>query len=449
MTQYAVTDPRTGEVVEVYPTATDKEIDAALSSAAVAYRSWGRTSTVDDRAQLLRRVADLHEARADELADIIVREMGKPKAEALGELEFSAHIYRYYADNAEKFLADEPVDLLAGTGTAVIRRTSVGVLLGIMPWNFPYYQVARFAAPNLAAGNTIVLKHAPQCPESAAAIQSIFADAGFPEGAYVNVYATNDQVAAMIADPSIQGVSLTGSERAGSAVAEIAGRHLKKVVLELGGSDPFIVLGSDDLDSTVRAAVDARVYNTGQACNAAKRFIVIDKIYDAFVEKFYNQLTDAALASPLSSEAAATQLAAQVDRAVQAGAELRTTGQRSGAFFPAGVLTGVTRSNPVFREELFGPVAMVIRVGSEEEAVALANDTPFGLGSYVFTPDSGQAARVADQLDVGMVFVNGVDADGAELPFGGTKRSGFGRELGRYGIEEFVNKKLIRVITPD
>lgn len=447
MTEYAVRDPRTGELVAKYPTASDEDVLTAVDAAERAYRAWGRGSSVTDRTASLRRVAELHEERADALADIITREMGKPRAEARGEVEFSALIYRYYADHAAGFLADEPIALLGGEGTAIVRRAPLGVLLGIMPWNFPAYQVARFAAPNLAAGNTLVLKHAPQCPESAAALQAIFLDAGFPEGAYVNVYATNAQVADVIADPRVQGVSLTGSERAGAAVAEIAGRHLKKVVLELGGSDPFLVLGSDDLSATVQAAVDARVYNTGQACNAAKRFIVTDELYDDFVELFAQRLTEAAPESPLSSSTASDHLADQVARAVAAGAELRTTGARDGAFFPTGVLTGVTADNPVYREELFGPVAMVFRASSEDEAVAIANDTPYGLGSYVFTPDAEQATRVADRLDVGMAFINGVNADGVELPFGGVKRSGFGRELGRYGIEEFVNKKLVRTIT--
>jgi succinate-semialdehyde dehydrogenase / glutarate-semialdehyde dehydrogenase len=446
MTDYAVRDPRTGELVQTYPTASDAEITAALEQASAAAADWGRKTQVVERAQLVARVAELHVERREQLADLIVREMGKPRVEALGEVDFSALIYRYYADNGERFLADEPVDLLDGTGTAVIRRSPTGALLGIMPWNFPYYQVARFAGPNLVAGNAVVLKHAPQCPSSAEAIQQIFLDAGLPQGAYVNVYASNEQVATMIADPRVQGVSLTGSERAGAAVAEIAGRNLKKVVLELGGSDPFIVLSTDDLDATAQAAFDARVYNTGQACNAAKRFIVVDDLYDDFVDAFLAKLATAPAGSPLSSQAAADNLGSQVDRAIAQGAELRTVGERDGAFFPAGVLTGVTPANEVFREELFGPVAMVFNVGSEEEAVRLANDTPFGLGSYVFTTDPEQAQRVADQLDVGMVFINGVNADGVELPFGGVKRSGFGRELGRYGIEEFINKKLIRTI---
>jgi succinate-semialdehyde dehydrogenase/glutarate-semialdehyde dehydrogenase len=376
----------------------------------------------------------------------MVEEMGKPLGDAEGEVDFSAAIYEYYADHAERFLADEPIDLAEGEGTALIRRSPVGVLLGIMPWNFPAYQVARFVAPNLATGNTIVLKHAPQCPRSAALLQQVFLDAGFPEGAYVNVYATNEQVADVIADPRVQGVSLTGSERAGAAVAEIAGRNLKKVVLELGGSDPFIVLGSDDLDATVEAAVGARMENTGQACNAGKRFIVVDDLYDDFVTRFTAALLAATPGSPLSSLAAAENLGRQVDQAVAGGASLTSAGEREGAFHPAGVLSGVTTDNPAYRQELFGPVAMVFRAADEDDAVRIANDTPYGLGSYVFTPDAEQAQRVADQIDAGMVFVNGVGLDAAELPFGGVKRSGFGRELGRYGMEEFVNKKLIRTV---
>ena len=443
---YTVTDPATGEVAGEYPTATDADVDRALDAATTAYRDWSRTTTVAERAALLHKVADLHNERVDELAAIIHREMGKPLPDAAGEVEFCAAIHAYYADNAEAFLADEPVDLLGGEGHALIRRQAIGPLLGVMPWNYPYYQVARFAAPNLALGNPIVLKHAPQCPESAAALERIFADAGFPQGAYVNVYATNEQVADMIADPRIQGVSFTGSERAGAVIAETAGRNLKKVVLELGGSDPFIVLSTDDLDATVEAAIGARMENAGQACNAGKRFIVADDLYEPFLEKF----TQAVLATaddlaPLSSVTAAERLEEQVQRAVADGATLVTEGKREGAHFPPGVLSGLSPTAAAAREELFGPVATVYRAASEEEAVSLANDTAFGLGSYVFTTDPEQALRVANQIEAGMVFVNGVGLDGVELPFGGIKRSGFGRELGRFGIDEFVNKKLIRV----
>jgi len=446
MSLYAVVNPATGDLVREYPTATDKQIEEALDSAQKAYREWSKNSTVAQRAALVRKVAALHTERREQLAEIINREMGKPTDQALGEVDFSAAIYEYYADHAEKFLADESIELLDGAGSAIIRRGPVGVLLGIMPWNYPYYQVARFAGPNLTLGNTIVLKHAPQCPESAAALQQIFDDAGYPKGAYVNVYATNEQIAEAIADPRVQGVSLTGSERAGAAVAEIAGRNLKKVVLELGGCDPFIVLSTDDLDATVDSAIAGRFENTGQACNAAKRFIVAADIYDAFLDKFTKKVLEAADGlAPLSSVAAAKRLGEQVDRAVADGATLVSKGDRKGAQFPPGVLTGVSPDSPSYREELFGPVACVYKVASEDEAVELANDTPFGLGSYVFTTDTEQAKRVADKIEAGMVFVNAVGAEGVELPFGGVKRSGFGRELGRFGIDEFVNKKLIRI----
>ncbi len=446
MTDYAVTNPATGEILAKYPTATDEQIAQAVADATAAHEGWSRGSTVAERAALIRRVAELHKERRKDLAAIINREMGKSFPGALGEVDFSAAIYEFYADNAERFLADEPIDLLDGEGSAVVKRSSIGPLLGIMPWNYPYYQVARFAGPNLVIGNTIVLKHAPQCPESAAAMEQIFADAGFPHGAYVNVYATNEQAADMIADPRIKAVSLTGSERAGAAVAEIAGRNLKKVVLELGGSDPFIVLGSDDLDATVEAAAEGRLDNCGQACNAAKRFIVVEDLYDDFLARFTEKVLAATDLPPLSSQTAADNLARQVDRAVEQGATLTSTGERNGAFFPPGVLTGVQPGTDAYHQELFGPVAIVFKVGSEDEAVTLANDTPFGLGSYVFTNDPDQAQRVADRIEAGMVFVNGVGAEGVELPFGGIKRSGFGRELGRFGMDEFVNKKLIRTV---
>ena len=443
---YAVIDPATGVVVREYPAATDESIEAVLAAAESAYRTWSRSTTVEEHAELLRRVAGLHVERSAELAEIIRREMGKPLDQAVGEVEFCAAIYTYYADNAPAFLADEPIDLLDGEGHALIRRQAIGPLLGVMPWNYPYYQVARFAAPNLALGNTIVLKHAPQCPESAAALDQLFADAGFPEGAYVNVYASNDQVAAMIADPRVQAVSFTGSERAGAVIAETAGRNLKKVVLELGGSDPFIVLSTDDLEATVQAALDARLENAGQACNAGKRFIVADELYEPFLDRFTKGvLSRAEGLAPLSSVAAAERLEQQVQRAVADGATLTSEGRREGASFPPVVLSGLSPKAVSAREELFGPVATVYRASSEDEAVALANDTPFGLGSYVFTTDPEQAMRVANAVEAGMVFVNGVGLDGVELPFGGVKRSGFGRELGRYGIDEFANKKLIRV----
>jgi len=454
MSQYAVVNPATGESVKEYPTISDADLDAAIGRADAAQREWSASSTVEERAALVRRVGELHAERRRHLGEIIVREMGKPIEQAVGEVDFCVAIYDYYADNAAKLLADEPIDLLEGDGSAFVRRSSYGVLLGIMPWNYPYYQVARFAGPNLAIGNTILLKHAPQCPESAAAIEQIFHDAGFPRDAYINIYATNEQIETVIADPRVRGVSLTGSERAGAAVAEIAGRNLKKVVLELGGSDPFILLATDDLDAAVESAVGARLENSGQACNAAKRFIVVDELYDAFLEKFTGALTAVkpgdptssdTTVGPLSSTLAAERLDDQVKRAVEQGATLVAGGDRDGNFFSTTVLTGITPDNDAYHEEFFGPVAAVYRVGSEAEAVDLANDTPFGLGSYVMTNDRDQALRVADRIDAGMVFVNAVGAEGAELPFGGVKRSGFGRELGRFGADEFVNKKLIRL----
>ena len=452
MTEYAVVNPATGETLATYPTITDDALETVIEKADAAYRAW-RDTPVAERAALVRRAAELHRERRDELAAIIVREMGKPLAAAEGEVDFAADITEYYADNAEKITGDQPLDIL-GEGTAVIRRSPIGVLLGIMPWNFPYYQVARFAAPNLVIGNTILLKHAPQCPESAAAIEQIYRDAGLPEGAYTNIYATNEQAAAVIADRRVQGVSVTGSERAGAAVAEVAGRNLKKVALELGGSDPFILLSTDDLDGAVQAAVDARLDNTGQSCNAAKRFIVVDGLYDAFLEKFTAAMAAAKVGDPfaedtvlgpLSSLTAAERLAEQVDRAVAQGATLVAGGTRDGAFYPATVLTGVTRDMDAYREEFFGPVGVVYKVADEDEAVKVANDTSYGLGSYVFTTDEEQAARVADKIDAGMVYVNVVLADSPELPFGGVKRSGTSREMGLLAADEFVNKKLIRV----
>ncbi len=443
MIEYTVVDPATGEEIRRYPTATDAEVQAAVATADAAHVAWAARS-IADRAAVVRRIGDLHIERAAALGASIVQEMGKPLADAIGEVEFSGAIYQYYADNAETLLADKPVALQGGAGSAFIRPSSLGAILGIMPWNYPAYQVARFAGPNLVVGNTVVLKHAPQCPQSAAMIAQIFADAGVPAGVYVNIYATNEQIADVIAHPAIRGVSLTGSERAGAAVAEIAGRNLKKCVLELGGSDPFIVLSTDDMDATVEAAVFGRTDNNGQACNAAKRMVVLDSLYDDFVERFTAAMLGRE-ARPLSSTRAADVLSSQVERAVAQGATLASAGERQGTFFPTGVLTNVTSDNPIAREELFGPVAQVYRAKDEADAIRIANDTPYGLGSYVFTTDPEQALRVANALDTGMVFINGVGLDAPELPFGGTKRSGFGRELGTLGIEEFINKKMIRI----
>jgi len=451
--QYQVVNPATGQVEREYPTATDAEIGTVLDRAGRAYPSWRRTPRAE-RADILRRVAQLYEDRAAELGAIITREMGKTTAEAAGELEFTVGIYRYYADNAADLLKDEP--LPSNTpGSAWVRKSPIGPLLGIMPWNYPYYQVARFAAPNLMIGNTIVLKHAPQCPESATAMEQIFHEAGLPADAYINVFASNEQAATIIADPRIAGVSVTGSERAGSAVAALAGQNLKKVVLELGGSDPYIVLGGADLPGVAKAVAAARMENGGQACNAAKRMIVSEDVYDEFIAEFTEAMsgyktgdpTDPSVAyGPLSSEQAAVNLASQIDDAISKGATVHLGGHRvagPGAFFEATVLSGVTPEMRAFREELFGPAAVVYKVADADAAVELANSSSYGLGGAVFCSDEELALDVADRLDVGMVWINQPEGGGPELPFGGTKRSGVGRELGPLGIDEFVNKKLI------
>src|SRR3984957_5925067 len=450
---YQVVNPATGQLEKEYPTATDAEIAEVLDRTEQGYSSWKRTSMAE-RAGILRKVAQIYADRADELASIITREMGKTTGEAKGELQFTVAIYRYYADNGADLLKDAP--LQSNTpGTAWVRKSSIGSILGIMPWNYPYYQVARFAAPNLMIGNTIVLKHAPQCPESAQTMEQIFHEAGVPADAYINVFATNEQVADMIADPRICGVSVTGSERAGAAVAAVAGANLKKVVLELGGSDPFIVLDSPDLPGVAQAAAAARMENGGQACNASKRMIVADGVYDEFVKEFTKAMaaqvtgdpTDPGVNyGPLSSERAAQILMEQIDDAVSKGAVVHTGGHRvdrPGAFVEPTVLSGVTPQMRAFSEELFGPAAVVYRVPDADSAVELANSSAYGLGGAVFSSDENPALDVADRLDVGMVWINQPEGGGPELPFGGTKRSGVGRELGPLGIDEFVNKKLI------
>src|SRR5580698_824578 len=451
--KYQVVNPSTGQVEQEYPTATDAEIGEILDRAGRGYPAWRRTPKAE-RADILRRVAQLYADRAGELAAIITREMGKTTAEAEGELEFTVGIYRYYADHGPDLLKDEP--LQSNTpGSAWVRKAPVGALLGIMPWNYPYYQVARFAAPNLMIGNTIVLKHAPQCPESALAMEQLFREAGLPEDAYINIFASNEQVAVIVADPRIAGVSVTGSERAGSAVAAVAGQNLKKVVLELGGSDPFIVLDGANLPKVARTAAAARMENGGQACNASKRMIVADGVYDDFMREFTEAMSGyvtgdpsdpATSYGPLSSEQAARNLMAQIDDAVSKGATVHLGGHRvdgPGAFMEPTVLSGVTPDMRAYREELFGPAAVVYRVADADEAVELANSSAFGLGGAVFSSDEKLAADVADRLDVGMVWINTAEGGGPELPFGGTKRSGVGRELGPLGIDEFVNKKLI------
>jgi succinate-semialdehyde dehydrogenase/glutarate-semialdehyde dehydrogenase len=453
MSRYRTQNPATGQVIETFEAATDEQIQQALASADAAYRQW-REHSVQDRAAVVRRIAELFDERKEELAKIIAQEMGKPLSEGLEEVEFAASIINYYGVHGPGLAVDQEIPSTV-PGKAIIENRPVGVLLGVMPWNFPYYQVARFAAPNLVLGNTILLKHADICPGSALAIQQIMEDAGVPAGGYTNVFASHDQVAAMIADPRVQGVSLTGSERAGSIIGEQAGRHLKKAVLELGGTDAMIVLDSDDVASVAAEAWNFRVYNGGQACNANKRMIVMEDIYDEFVAQL-RKLADGLVPGdplnmpdrgygPLSSRAAAEHVSAQVQRAVAEGATLEAGGVLSegeGAYFSPAVLTGISRESASFDEEIFGPVAIVFKVSSDEEALELANASSFGLGGSVFSTDKARAARIASRLDVGMAHVNIIAAEAAELPFGGVKNSGFGREMGPLGMGEFVNKRL-------
>jgi succinate-semialdehyde dehydrogenase / glutarate-semialdehyde dehydrogenase len=449
---YQVTDPATGEVTETFPFASDAEAERALADATAAFGEW-RKRPVAERAAIVKRVGALFTERASELAALITKEMGKRPASAVGEAEFCTDIFGYYADNGPELLKDKP---LPGHDSARLEYLPVGPVLGIMPWNYPYYQVARFAAPNLVAGNTVILKHAENCPTSALAIAKIMKDAGVPEGVYVNIFATHDQVATMIADKRLRGVSLTGSERAGTIVAETAGRNLKKVVLELGGSDPYIILDSDDVAGAAKTAWVTRMENVGQACNSNKRMIVMDSLYDEFVAALVKRAADTSprqpgddspkTYSPMVSRKAAENLLAQVQDAVSKGATLHVGGTLGdGAYFAPAVLTGVTPDMRAYTEELFGPVAVVYKVTSDDEAVALANVVDFGLGGAVWSADVSRATRVAEQLEVGMANVNTPAGEGADLPFGGTKRSGFGRELGPLGIDEFVNKRLFYV----
>jgi succinate-semialdehyde dehydrogenase / glutarate-semialdehyde dehydrogenase len=452
---YTVTDPATGELIEEIENATDAEVREAIDRVHRGYRSW-RRRPVAERAGIVSRAADLFAERADELAATMTVEMGKRINEGRGEIGVVVDIFRYYADNGPSLLADEPLEIAGGR--AVITKNPIGALLGVMPWNFPCYQVARFAAPNLVLGNTILLKHASICPRSAAAIERTLHDAGVPEDAYVNVFASSAQIPWMLADPRIRGVSLTGSEGAGVSVAAEAGKNLKKAVLELGGSDPLILLDTDDMDKTVKATATARMRNCGQSCNAPKRMIVLADIYEEFVDRLTKHVAEtfvpgdptdpATKLPPLASVAAADEVAGQVAKAVRQGATLRTGGRRvdrPGAYLEATVLTDVTPDMDIYHEEVFGPVVLVFRAETDEEAVAIANDSPFGLGASVWGTDPGRLRRLAEQIESGMVYLNSAGGSQADLPFGGIKRSGMGRELGPAGIEEFMNKKSIRL----
>ena len=433
---------------------SDDAVRDVVAASATAYRSWRATDQAERR-ELLTRVAQQHRDHAEELAELLTLEMGKPIAQARGEVELSAQIYQYYADNLEKFMADEPLEI-SGPGTAVVRTEPIGPLIGVMPWNFPYYQVARFAAPNIALGNTVIIKHARNCPQAALAIEKTLTDAGLPDGVYQNAFISSKQVADVIADPRVHGVSLTGSERAGAAVAEVAGRNLKKCVLELGGSDPLIVLEDADVDAAAKAAAANRLFNAGQACTATKRFLAHTNIYDAFVEKLVEQLSafepsdptkpDIKM-GPLSSRSAAEEIDELVGTAVSAGARVLLEGgpvSGEGAFYRPTLLTDVDPEMDVYREEIFGPAGVVHRFETVDEAIEVANDSPYGLAASVFTEDMTQAQYVAEALETGMVWINSTSKSAPDLPFGGVKRSGFGRELAHFGFNEFANKKLVR-----
>ncbi|QTH59254.1 NAD-dependent succinate-semialdehyde dehydrogenase [Corynebacterium hindlerae] len=453
-TTYRVQDPSTNEIVESFEQATDAQVKQALDNATKAYEDWAHKS-FGERGAALNRLAQLLRDNKEELAKTSCIEMGKPLEEMIEEIEFSADIIDYYADNGESFAADQPIE--SPNSDAYIRKLPIGPLLGIMPWNFPYYQVARFIGPNLMLGNTVLLKHAEICPQSALSIEKFVEEAGIPEGVYTNLFASHEQISDIIADSRIRGVSLTGSERAGSAVAAQAGKYLKKVVLELGGTDPYIVLDTEDVKEAAKLAWNTRMVNTGQACNSNKRIIVMDDIYDEFVSELVElaaQMTpttwdafEEGTYCPLSSQQAAETLRKQLEEAVSAGATLRVGGALAdaGAYVSPAVITDIPRGSESFYTEFFGPVAAVFKASSDEEALEIANDSRYGLGGAVFSQDEARAKAVASKLEVGMANVNTPAGEGAELPFGGVKNSGYGRELGPLGMDEFVNKQLYYV----
>ena len=456
MKTFRTTNPATGEVIEEFPFAADDEIVAVLDQAQQAFTEWS-AQPVEERAAIVKRVSELFTEKAHELAQIATEEMGKPISEMLEETEFCSDIFNYYATHGPEQLGDQ---VLSETdeSIATLERRPVGPLLGIMPWNYPYYQVARFAAPNLVTGNVIMLKHAEICPKSALALQSLMQEAGVPEGVYQNLFATHDQVSTIIASPITQGVSLTGSERAGAAIAEQAGRHLKKAVLELGGSDPYVVLSTDNIRAQAAQALEIRLENTGQACNSNKRMIVMEDIYDDFVAELVKQVNELVPAdpaegrdgsfAPLSSQQAADTLVSQIAAAKDSGATVHTGGQRldmPGYYVSPSVITDIEQGSDVYYEELFGPAAVVYKASSEAEALQLANDTQYGLGAAVYATEPGRAEKFAQQLQAGMVGANDQAPETSDMPFGGIKRSGYGRELGPLGIDEFVNKRLMYI----
>ena len=450
---YQSINPNDGKLLKSFEHLTPAQLEKSLSGAQLCYQTWKHKSYAE-RAVILNKAASLLHAHVDDFAKLETLEMGKRINEARGEVKFSGDILAYYAQNAESFLA--PAKLNPKLGEAHMESSPLGVLLCVEPWNFPYYQLARVAGAQLMAGNVLVVKHAGCVPQCAIAFEKLLLDAGAPIGAYTNLLISHEQSEQVIDDPRIKGVALTGGVAAGRLVAARAGQNMKKSVMELGGSDAFIVLDDADLDMTLPWAVWGRMYNAGQTCCAAKRFIVMESIADRFLAKFKTALealepgdpmVEATTLGPLSTEAALLQLLAQVDAAVKGGAKLLMGGNRidrPGWFMQATILTDIAPSNPAFRDEFFGPVVSFFRVKTEEEAIALANDSDFGLAGSVWTKDEARGKRVASQIDTGMMFVNNIDWADADLPFGGIKNSGYGRELGSMGIQEFVNKKLVR-----
>jgi succinate-semialdehyde dehydrogenase/glutarate-semialdehyde dehydrogenase len=455
---YQSLNPATGKLLKTFEELTDKELETKLATAATCFETW-RHRTYAERAVIVAKAAAIMHAKADELAHTMTLEMGKRINEARGEVEFSANILAYYAKNAERFLA--PVKLNPAVGEAHMESSPIGVVFGVEPWNFPYYQLARVAGPHLMAGNVLMVKHAGCVPQCAIAFEKIWIEAGAPVGLYTNLLISHDQSDRVVDDQRIKGVALTGSVAAGRSIAARAGQNLKVSSMELGGSDAFIVLEDADLEHTVKWAVWGRMYNTGQTCCAAKRFIVVEKLADKFLDKFTAALTalkpgdpmdEKTTLGPLSTESALLDLLKQVDAAVAKGAKLIMGGKRidrPGSFMEPTILTNIKPENPAFRDEFFGPVALFFRVKDEDEAIALANDSDFGLGGSVFTKDVARGKRVASRVDTGMMFINNISWSDAELPFGGIKNSGYGRELGDMGIQEFVNKKLVRVASMD
>ena len=450
----ATKNPYTNETLQTFKELTPQSIEVAVHTAHAQFKEWSRTPYCE-RADMLRKVAALLRAQSKELSTLVTTEMGKLIAESFGEIELSAAIFDYYADNGERFLADRP--LSPDRGEAMVRHSPLGIVLGVEPWNFPFYQVARFAAPNIMIGNVVLVKHASNVPQCAIAIEDIFRKAGAPAGIYTNLLIPGHQISTLLSDPRIKGASLTGSEEAGASLAAAAGKNTKKSVLELGGSDTFIVLEDADIEKAVEWAYVGRMNNTGQCCVAAKRLIVVEVVAAEFIKRFVARMSNLKVGDPqdtttqlgpLSSEEAAVHLVEQVDRAVKDGAKVLLGGKRidrKGAFVEATVLTELKPGSPISYEEMFGPVAVIYRVKDEQEAITLANDSPYGLGCSVFTRDIARGKRIADQIDTGMVFINHPTWTAPELPFGGVKGSGYGRELSALGIEEFVNRKLIRV----